>query len=71
MALSVNNFIQALFVTECSLRMSCSAESWQNYDHLDAITKLPGINNAMSFLTKNNFIARSNNLAGTNAMWVS
>ncbi len=34
------------------------------------INDLPEVNNAMSFLTKNNFIAGPNNPQGTVAMWV-
>ncbi len=32
---------------------------------------LPEVNNAMSFLMRNNFIARPNNSPGTVAKWVS
>ncbi len=51
MASSVNNCIQAPFVTECTLRMSYFDGFWQNYDHVKAITNRSEINNAMSFLT--------------------
>ncbi len=57
-----NDCIQALFVTGCSMRMSCSDGSWHNYDHGNVITNLPEVDNAMSFLNKNNFIAGPNNL---------
>ncbi len=40
MASSVNNCIQAAFVTGCSMRMSSSDGSWRNYDHVDAVTNL-------------------------------
>ncbi len=45
----VINCIQVLFVTGCILRMSHSDESWRNYDHKDAITNLPEVDNAMPF----------------------
>ncbi len=72
MAFTINNCIQALFVTGCILRMSCSDGSWQHYDHADVITKLPEIDSDMFFLTKNYFIAGTNSPTGTNAtlvMW--
>ncbi len=37
---------------------------------MDAITNLPEIDNAMSFLTKNNFITRTNNPLGIVASWM-
>ncbi len=51
--------------------MSCCDGSWQNYDQVDAITNFSEIDNAMSFLTKTNFIAEPNNPTDTVASWVT
>ncbi len=63
MASSVNNCIR--------MRISCSDGFRCNYDHMDAITNLPEVNNAMSFLLKNNFIAGPNISTATNSTCVS
>ncbi len=71
MASSVNNCIQVPFVTRCCTRMSCSDGTWCDFDYIDAMQSLPDINNAMSFLMRNNFIVGPKNLPGTVAMRVS
>ncbi len=71
MASSVNDCIQAPFVTGCSIRMSRSDWTWCDFDYTDAMQSLPKVNNAMNFLTRNNFIAGPNNPPGTGAEWVS
>ncbi len=53
------------------MRMSCSDGTWHDFDYMDAMQSLPEVNNAMSFLTTNNFIAGPNNPPGTIAMCVS
>ncbi len=71
MASSVNNCIQVLFDTGCSMRMSHSDGTWRVLDYGDAMQSLPKVNNAMSFLTRNNFIVGPNTALGTVAVWVS
>ncbi len=69
MASSVNNCIQTQLVAGCSMRMSWSDVMWCNYDHMDSMMNLPEINNAISFLTRNSFIAGLNK--SPVATWVS
>ncbi len=45
--------------------------TWQEPDFTDAIQSLPELDNAISFLTRNNFIAGPNNPHGSIAIWVS
>ncbi len=66
----VNDCIQALFVTGCSMRMSQSDGMCLNCNDVNAMKNLPEINNAMSFLTRNNFITGLNNFPGNIARWV-
>ncbi len=68
MGSSVNNCIHAPFVTGCSMRMSRSDGTWCDFHYSDSMQSLPEVNNAMSFLTRNNFIA---NPPGTVVVWVS
>jgi len=67
----LNDCIQAPFVTGCSMIMSQSDGMCLNCNDVNAMKNLPEINNAMSFLTKNNFTTGLNNSPGNNANWVS
>ncbi len=51
--------------------MTQSNGTWQGVDFAKAMKLLPGIDKAMSFSTRNNFIAVPNNLPRTIATWVS
>ncbi len=44
-------------------------EGGNNYNHMYAMKNLPEINNAMSFLTRNNFIVGPNNSPGNVVIW--
>ncbi len=70
MASSVNNCIQLPFVAGCRMRMSCCDGNWHDFDWVDAMKSLPEVNNAMSFLTRNNFIVGPNNPPGPVATWI-
>ncbi len=51
--------------------MSCSDGTWCEFDYVDAMQFLAEVDNAMSFLTRNNFIVGPSNPPGTDDMWVS
>ncbi len=57
MAASVNDCIQVLFSSECKMILTHLNRTWlQDFTQIESVTTLPMINNAMTFLAKNNFI---------------
>ncbi len=61
MAASWNNCIQAPYATGCSIQITCSNGTWQEFDYAEAMQLISVIDDAIPFLTKNNFVAGPSN----------